>query len=496
MDTTRSKTTLRTAIVVNLAPIGVFTVMILAVTGVVLGEVTAWTEILSSELAAGELTDARMHEVGSALRFAWLGSLAFFLLFALGTGALSAWVFRLVRRRLEGLVTFVEDRTAGREVASIATSGTGPLAVLESSIERVTDAVQERDSIMARESRLSCLDTKLQRALDLVDTEEDALEVIELALSKVVPDLPAEVLLADSSRAHLRRRAVSPAAEAPACPVSSPQQCAAIRRGATMEFESSQDLDACPRLRERDCGAQGALCTPLNVMGRSIGVLHLRHPAGQPVAEDVTQQLEVIATHTGARLGMIRTLASTQLQAQTDPLTGLMNRRSFEACVIREALGLEDVDCAVCMADLDHFKKLNDTAGHEAGDRALKLFASVVKENLRPEDIVGRHGGEEFTIFFPRSDASSARVALDRLRAALRAAGERYGGPTFTCSFGVASTRGPIEALGPLLERADRMLYAAKEAGRDRVVTDVDDPEALSPSAPPPSAEVRLAEVS
>ena len=119
------------------------------------------------------------------------------------------------------------------------------------------------------------------------------------------------------------------------------------------------------------------------------------------------------------------------------------------------------------VADLDHFKQLNDTHGHEAGDRALRVFAHATLQALRDEDLVARWGGEEFVIVLPDADCDQAVVVLERVRSNLAQA-HQGGHAPFTASFGVTdSSRG--DSLQELIQLADVGLYMAKAAGRDRI---------------------------
>lgn len=148
-------------------------------------------------------------------------------------------------------------------------------------------------------------------------------------------------------------------------------------------------------------------------------------------------------------------------QADTDPLTGLYNRRALEA-----VLANLPPRTALAMVDLDHFKVLNDRAGHDAGDRALCDFADLVRSGLRTGDVAARWGGEEFLLVL--DNVGEPRSVLDRILA-----DSRHTQPV-TFSAGLTVTK-PGEDPVELLQRADRLLYEAKSAGRDRIVDDLAD---------------------
>lgn len=177
--------------------------------------------------------------------------------------------------------------------------------------------------------------------------------------------------------------------------------------------------------------------------------------------------VETLAKLAGARLGLLRVMAETQLQAATDNLTGLLNRRSFEQQLT--AIRSEHSTLALGIADLDHFKVLNDTFGHETGDRALRLFAQVLSGSVRAQDLVCRHGGEEFVVALVGCTAASSREILESLRSRLDAAITVAGLPSFTVSIGVVEA-GQDENLPTMIARADAALFQAKREGRDRVV--------------------------
>jgi diguanylate cyclase (GGDEF)-like protein len=158
--------------------------------------------------------------------------------------------------------------------------------------------------------------------------------------------------------------------------------------------------------------------------------------------------------------------------ASSDPLTGLLNRRGF-----REHAGKEmararryDVPLSIVVADLDHFKALNDTFGHRSGDDALSAFAALCRANTRPFDLIARMGGEEFAFLLPNTAEAEAAITADRVRRAMHAQLASPDGNPVTASFGVAAHPDHGADLETLLANADRALYVAKSRGRDRTI--------------------------
>lgn len=160
--------------------------------------------------------------------------------------------------------------------------------------------------------------------------------------------------------------------------------------------------------------------------------------------------------------------------AITDTLTRLMNRRGITVSLIDAMAQAERYDhpLAIAMADIDHFKMVNDTHGHEAGDKVLVEVASLLSEALRMPDKVGRYGGEEFLVVLPHTTLTQAKKIAERMRVAVGEWAFKYGGKssTVTISIGLTQYR-KGEDLEQLLSRVDQALYQAKAAGRNKVIT-------------------------
>jgi len=159
--------------------------------------------------------------------------------------------------------------------------------------------------------------------------------------------------------------------------------------------------------------------------------------------------------------------------ALTDALTGLPNRRAIESYAVKEIAGATRHRFPLCvvMADLDRFKRLNDSFGHEAGDTVLKKFAQILKINCRSSDMCGRFGGEEFMIVLTHADIKSALVAIEHIRESLAEKVFTFGAHDIivTASFGISSLDEDSQTFGQLVARADNALYSAKQLGRNRI---------------------------
>ena len=160
--------------------------------------------------------------------------------------------------------------------------------------------------------------------------------------------------------------------------------------------------------------------------------------------------------------------------ALTDPLTGLSNRRAIDIWVTRQlsAAARHDFPIWVAICDLDHFKKVNDTYGHEAGDNVLKAFAQILKTNTRQSNICGRQGGEEFLNIITHVERDNSVIAFERIRKQMETQKFTVNNQTFsvTTSIGIAGFRGAKPpAFADLLAQADEALYKAKHKGRNRI---------------------------
>ena len=163
--------------------------------------------------------------------------------------------------------------------------------------------------------------------------------------------------------------------------------------------------------------------------------------------------------------------------ATTDSLTGAANRRSFlERWDMERATALkDDRPLSVLLMDVDHFKDVNDTMGHAAGDAALWCLCETIRRSMRATDMVGRIGGEEFAVLLPNTGHAAAAALAERVRGAIESSGVRLGEHriAITVSVGVATLAGRDDGVDTMLSRADALMYRAKQTGRNRVASEV-----------------------
>jgi len=253
-----------------------------------------------------------------------------------------------------------------------------------------------------------------------------------------------------------------------------PDECWALRLGHAYPDEPSfANAFTCRHLHSepaRDVHTQ--LCVPLLAQGSVLGTLVLLDDAA--IAAETRTAAIAAAEQISLAIANLRLQETLRTQSLRDPLTGLFNRRYLEVSLARDLTRAirRSQPLAVLMLDVDHFKRFNDTHGHDAGDALLTQFGELLMTSIRTEDVACRYGGEEFTIILQEADAA---LALDRAEDICRAVrtlkvGYRNQdvGPV-TLSIGIASYPQHGDAPDQLLRRADRALYVAKETGRDRV---------------------------
>lgn len=213
--------------------------------------------------------------------------------------------------------------------------------------------------------------------------------------------------------------------------------------------------------------AGAPLVTPQGVAIGTVCVLD-HHP--RTLSETERRALYSLARQVVAQLELRQAVAGLELQGMTDPLTAAWNRRAFDKRLREEwqrhrqdgrALGL-------LMVDLDFFKRINDDFGHPAGDAVLVQVAGLLQASVRRSDLVARYGGEEFAVVLPDADPASAQAVAEKVRRAIEQA--PWPNRPLTASVGVASVLPGAEADGSaLVAAADKALYQAKQAGRNRV---------------------------
>jgi diguanylate cyclase (GGDEF)-like protein len=192
-----------------------------------------------------------------------------------------------------------------------------------------------------------------------------------------------------------------------------------------------------------------------------------------PLRESELRLAVSVARMVGDVLVRTRRYAEMQKLATLDTLTELMNRAQMDMVLAQEAerSSRYRFPLSAVMMDLDHFKRINDTHGHGAGDRVLRHFAGILRQGSRRVDYLFRYGGEEFLALLPHVPADNAKIYAERIRRLVRERLHRLAGLPEPCtlSAGIAAMPRDCETVDELLSRADAALYRAKESGRDRV---------------------------
>lgn len=207
-------------------------------------------------------------------------------------------------------------------------------------------------------------------------------------------------------------------------------------------------------------------------MYQNVTIFPLASLTGQ--VEHVCLVIYDVTDEAVSRLGMQALNGQLEKISRVDGLTGLYNRRFWEEQFVMEFKRDQrsESPSALIMLDIDHFKKVNDTYGHSAGDEVIKILAGIIKKATRETDIAGRYGGEEFAIILPDTPVANVEFVAERIRRLVEKCTVVYDelNITFTISIGIAGFKHTHKNSTHWLDTADKALYKAKESGRNKVI--------------------------
>jgi diguanylate cyclase (GGDEF)-like protein/PAS domain S-box-containing protein len=254
-----------------------------------------------------------------------------------------------------------------------------------------------------------------------------------------------------------------------------PDDCWALKLSKLHFVARREDDVGCTHVASND--VLSYVCVPLNSHGESLGFIHLRAmtEAARDLLEAKLPLIHTVAEYLGLALGNFRLQQTLRHQSVRDGLTGLFNRRYLEESISREVarVSRDGTQLGIIMFDLDHFKRVNDTYGHDMGDAVLSHLGKLILAHVRDEDIPCRYGGEEFTVILPGANLESSRERAEELKRLISSMTVQWNGQiigNINVSLGVACY--PIHGTTwqQALKAADKALYAAKHAGRKQVV--------------------------
>ena len=347
--------------------------------------------------------------------------------------------------------------------------------------KRAEDGIRTaNDELRASVAELQRRDEEMKSLIRLNDllqsctTQAEAYQVIALKASELFAGRSGCLAILHAQGRHLEAVAHW-GNETPLKCSFSLEDCWAMRRGQLHEVIDPRVDLLCHHFAHQP--QTGYLCVPLIGQGEITGLLCLVLPSASSDKHQVSQQQLAVTVGETIKLSLSNLKLREQLREEAihDPLTGLCNRRYLEENLARELHRARRRNSPLCVAmlDLDQFKHLNDTFGHDAGDSLLCQLGQMLREKLRKSDIACRYGGDEFVLVLPDSSLADAQRRVEQIRVLVKELQIRRGGPpldTITVSAGVAGAPEHGSTAAELLQAADNAMYAGKQAGRDRVV--------------------------
>ncbi|WED42733.1 diguanylate cyclase [Legionella cardiaca] len=260
--------------------------------------------------------------------------------------------------------------------------------------------------------------------------------------------------------------------------VMTPDQCWALRLGRLHQIKNPEKDLICEHIATEETHPKLPLiiCVPLMAKNDIYGLLYIEISEANFVLNEETRLIiTAFAELTALALANVRLRENLRYQSIRDPLTGLYNRRYLEDILFKQIHQAErsKFSFALLMIDVDHFKKINDNYGHDAGDVALREIGKVLEDSVRQGDVAARYGGEEFLLMLHNIDLDKAKKRAEQLRIAISKLQIKFGAQPVipvTISVGIAIFPRDSKSKEELIELADKALYEAKASGRNQVV--------------------------
>jgi diguanylate cyclase (GGDEF)-like protein len=337
---------------------------------------------------------------------------------------------------------------------------------------------------------------EMSGALQLADSRREAFNVIAAFSRKIMPEVSGAFYVYTASRDQLTRVAQwnHPGHEQKFAEHLQPTDCWGLRQGGRhtgcIDALDGKETDASPidcrhLVTEDRIGPY--TCIPIVGRGQILGMLHLRGEVlrTRTTSAALDDSIERFTDQLSLSLTNIELREKLENMALRDGLTGLYNRRFLDEVLEHNLAKLkrESKHAGLLLLDVDHFKRFNDTHGHQAGDEALRRVGATLTAAVRASDVVCRYGGEEFLVFLPECEIEEATAKAEAIRIAIATTAltvDNQPIPPVTASIGLAMFPGTGTTRGQLIQMADRALYRAKGAGRNRVM--VAEPVGLVPS--------------
>ena len=343
--------------------------------------------------------------------------------------------------------------------------------------QELAEKVQELEQRSKEINLLSEMGSRLQSCKEASEAYAEISNVAE----QLFPEWLGALCITSASRTAVETVAYWGAA-AGGERVFAPDDCWALRRGQPQSYWRGEKKAPCRHIDSAE--VTESLCVPLMAQGEALGIMSMQMKGNQEQQEPAASNLgrsaqrrlaAVLAKQVALALGNLKLRESLKNQSICDSLTGLFNRRYMEESLEREfsRANRNKTSVAIIMMDLDHFKRFNDTFGHQAGDALLRAFGELLKRSTRGQDIACRYGGEEFALVLTDSNLDGRSASeLRSLRQQVKQLSVEYAGQLLgavSVSMGVALFPDHGTTMTEVLRAADQALYCAKREGRDRV---------------------------